>query len=552
MQSVRDGLHALRAARVTQRLTALLRRLDPAPRPTPLPTVFLGCFAAAVTVTIWLLATNKYLPGQDYSYHAHCSRVWTEAGRAGSAYAGYEPARPFEANVLMYSLAGVLSHVMSSFTAFRLVHAYYFLGVPIACFYALRALDRSPWGSLLAFPLCYTEAFAAGYANMAFAAPTFIVALVEYRRFSQDLRWRRGVLVAVLFAAVFLSHAHVYLWLGGLVVLYTLASLVQRIVRGPTPRVALRDALVLASGAVAVAVPGLLLFARWYARGYGSGRTVGAQGNDTAFQSSMAWIPLPQKFMAGALQAFSSTTNKYEVLYLLMLGLLVFLSMALARAARDRSVPLPELAILVTVVSYFLLPDDVAGQMVAVRQWYFVFWLLPLVVVPVPLRLGSMRSLAVIGSIVLWTVGRMSVVTGHLQRFTKEEMVGFDQVVEAAPRVPGLTLAYAAVNARSKYWLTSSMYHSYGFLASQRSYDGPLEYSDARSIVPIRYTKGPPHPVKHIYGNANWPMDPVVWQYDLVLVFRWSPTPSQEQAARAHGMLVAAGGDWQLWQARRP
>jgi hypothetical protein len=543
---------ATRVERLAERLSGLIRRIDPAPRPTKLSTPFLVCFASAVVITSWLLATNRYLPGQDYSYHAHCSRVWLDAGRAGSPYAGYEPTHALEANTLMYSTAGLLSHLGSSYGAFRFVQAYYFLGLPLACLYALRALDRSPWGSLLAFPLCYTEVFAAGYANMAFASPTFILALVEYRRFTQEISWRRGVIVAVLFAAVFLSHAHVYLWLGGLVVLYTVAIFVERVFIASTPRVTLRSLLVFVGGAAATAVPSLMLFARWYGRGYGRGNSVGASGNDMAFQKTMEWTPLPQKFMAGALQAFSSTTNKLEVVHILSLGLLVMFSMALARSARDRSAPLPELAILVTVVSFFLLPDAIALQMVAVRQWYFVFWLLPLVVVPVPLRFGPVKSVAVIAALLGWTASRMSVLTGHLQHFKNEEMAGFEQVVRAAPRVPGLTVAYAAVNARSKYWLTSPMYHSYGFLSAERGYDGPLEYSDARSVVPVRYAKGPPRPVKHLYGSTQWLLDPVIWQYDLILVYRWSPTPSQQQAARERGTLVATAGDWQLWQTRKP
>ena len=547
--SPRESGVSIRLERFADRFIELLRRLDPAPRPTPISLPFAFCFAFACLFTIWLLATNKYLPGQDVSYHAHCSRVWIDAGRAGSAYAQYEPAHPLEANTLLYTVSGVLSHLGSPFAAFRFVLAYYFLGLPVACLYALRALGRSPWGSLLAFPLCYTEVFAAGYANMAFAAPTFIFALVAYLRFTREPSLKRGVAVAVLFVATFLSHAHVYLWLGGLVTLYSLAILPQRIVSfasGTSARV--RDLLALVFGAVAASAPSLVLFARWYARGYGAGNSIGGTGNNRPFASTMEWTPLAQKFQAGALQAFDATTSPDEPLYIVGLGLLVMFAMAMARAAKDRSAPLPELAIIVSVISFFVLPDGVALQMVAVRQWYFVYWLLPLVVVPIPLRFGPVRSLAVIAALSAWAVWRMSLVTEHLRRFTKEEMAGFDQIVAAAPREPGLMVAYAAVNARSSYWLTSPMYHSYGFLDAQRSYDGPIEYSDRRSVAPIRYKERPPLPLKHLYGNPNWPLDPGIWQYDLVLVYRWAPSAAQEKAAREHGTLVAAAGHWQLWR----
>lgn len=539
---------------VGARAEAWLKRLDPAPRPTPLSTPFLLCFLFVAALTMWLVGSNKYLPGQDISYHAHCSRVWLDGGRPGSPYALYEPSHPLEANTLMYTVTAVFGHLAGSFNAFRLVQCYYLVGLPIACLYALRALGRSPWGSLLAFPLCYTEMFAAGYANMAFAAPSFILALVAYRRFTQAPSVRRGVVASVLFVVVFLSHAHVYLWLGGLLVLYSLAAFPKRLLDAASMdrRGALRSVLAFVVGGGAVAAPSLALFARWYARGYGSGNSVGAGGNDVSFTSSMVWLPLSQKFTGGVLQAFSATTNVYEVPHLIALGALVVLAMALARAAHDRSPPLPELAVLVTVASYYVLPDTVALQMVAVRQWYFVFWMLPLVVVPVSLKVGPLRSLVVVSALLAWTGARMAVITSHLRRFTAEEMVGFDRVVAAAPKTPGLLLAYAAVNPRSKYWLTSSMFHSYGFLSAQRSYDGPLEYSDARSVAAVRYTNGPPKPIKHLYGNAQWALDPAIWEYDLVLVYRWAPAPAQRQLAESRGALVAASGDWQLWRSLKP
>ena len=537
------------------RVSTWLKRLDPAPNPAPaLPLPFLVCFTAAVAGTIWLLATNRYLPGQDISYHAHCARAWLEAGRAGSAYAGYEPANPLEANTLMYSAAALLSRFSDAFAAYRFVQAYYFIGLPCACLYALRALGRSPWGSLLAFPLCYTEIFAAGYANMAFAAPTFILALVAYWRYAQQPTARRGIPVAVLFALVFLSHAHVYLWLGALLIAYSLAVLVKGAyevvsVGGRSSASRLGR---FAGGAALAAAPSLLLFARWYARGYGQGHSVGSEGNGVSFATAMEWFPLSQMFTNGALQAFDATTSAHELHHVIALVILAAFALAIGRAGRDRSPPLPELTVIVTITSFYFLPAAIAGQGIAVRQWYFVFWLTPLIVTPIPLRFGAVRSIAVVGGILMWTAARMALVTDHLRRFTSEEMAGFDQIVASAPRTPGLLVAYAAVNARSKYWLTSPMYHSYGFLSAQRSYDGPLEYSDAHSIAAVRYTSGPPRPIKHLYGNPNWPLDPVIWQYDLVLVYRWTPTPAQERVARERGTRLASAGEWQLWRSNKP
>lgn len=536
---------------LVDRFANFLTRVDPAPRPEPISQAFAACFIGCCLLTVWLLVTNKYYPGQDISYHAHCSRVWLEAGKVGTAFERYEPSHPLEANTLMYSVAGILGHVGSSFSAYRFVQSYYFLGLPLACLYAARALGRSPWGSLLAFPLSYTEVMGAGYANMCFAAPTFILALIEYRRFTQKPSLRRGVVVALLFAATFLSHAHVYLWLGALVLLYSLCVLAQRTWQAASGGGSdFRSVAVLTLGALATAVPSLVLFARWYVRGYGAGNSIGGQGNGRSFDTQMDWAPIAQKFQAGWLQAFHSTLSIWEVHFLIALVLLVLFALGMARAGRDRSVPLPELAVIASIVSYYLLPDSIAGQMVAVRQWYFVYWLLPLVIVPIPLSRGAWQSVVVTTAILVWTSLRMGLLVQYMQRFTNEEMAGFDKIVAAAPRQPGLNVAYAAVNARSRYWITSPMYHSYGFLDAQRSYDGPVEYSDSRSVAPVRYKAGPPFPVKHLYNNPNWPLDPGIWQYDLVLVYRWVPTPAQEKAARDHADLVASAGEWQLWRTR--
>ncbi len=531
----------------------LLRRLDPAPRPLPVSRVFLACFTLAVLATVWLLWANKYLPGQDIPYHAYCSRVWQDGGVPGSPYALYEPRHPLEANTLLFSVTALLGVFGNVFTAYRIVCGYYLIGLPLACLYALRAFGRSPWGSLVAFPLCYTEVFAAGYANMSFAAPTFVVALVEYRRFVLAPTWRRGVVVALLFVAVFLSHAQVYLWLGALVLLYSLVVLVIRTLRvasgGPGGDV--RGLVVTVGGALAVAAPSIVVFARWYARGYGAGSSVGGAGNHVSFTKAMSYLPFAQKFMAGSVQAFDATPDPYETAWLLgVLAVLVF-SLALGRAERDRTAPLPEIAVMLSALSYFVLPDEVAGQLVGVRHLYFAFWLLPIAIVPVSFRVSKVRSVAVIAALLFWTVGRMTMLGDHLRKFTREEMAGFDKIVAAAPRTPGLRVAYAAMNARSPNWLTSPTYHAYAFLDAQRSYDGPLEFSDRNSIAAVRYTDGPPLPVKHLYGNENWPADPQIWQYDLVLVNRWAPTGAQRATAEQHGSLVASAGNWQLWQTRR-
>mgnify|MGYP006951238914 CR=1 FL=1 len=127
-----------------------------------------------------------------------------------------------------------------------------------------------------------------------------------------------------------------------------------------------------------------------------------------------------------------------------------------------------------------------------------------------------------------------------------------DELTVSYPDGPVLRVAYAAINARSPLWNASPTYHSYAFLDAQRSYDGPLEFSNRSSVAAVRYKDGPPLPVKHIYNNANWASDGDVWKYDLVLVKGWTPTTAQRAEAEKHGHLVVAAGNWQLWQRSTP
>jgi hypothetical protein len=511
----------------------LFRRLDPAPSPSAPGhgVTFVFCFSILALFTMWLLIVHRYLPGTDTPYHAYGARVWIDAGKAGTPYAGYEPRHVFEANTLLYDVVGILSIVFSPFTAYRIASAYYFIGFPLACVYALRAFGRSPWGSLLAFPLCYNEAFSSGYMSFNFAAPTFVLAIVEYWRFTARPTWRRGLVVALLFLFVFLSHAHVYLWLGVIVVMMLLGKILSW------------RAIV---GSAVVGLPSLLVFRSWYARGYGQGHAVNA-GPNVSLTDSMTSLPIVQKFTGGILQTFSASLHPWETHVVLALGVLVIFAMGLQRAQNDRTSTIPELAVIVTAISYYVLPDSLAGQMVAPRQWYMVAWLVPLVVTPVTFKIAPGRALAVIAGILAWTGTRMWMVNGQLTKFTQEEMYGLDDLARTAPKEPGLKIAYAGVDPNCASWKTSHG-HTYAFVAAERSYEGPLEPSDSTSVAAVRYQVGPPLPIKHIYFDAGWYADPDIWRYDLILVRRWKPTHEQKAAAESKGTLVAAGGDWELWR----
>lgn len=533
----------IRQARLVVR--DFFRFIDPVMEPGAprTPLAFVVCFASLSILTAWMLIRGKYLPGTDMPYHALCSRVWMQAGVPGTPYAAYEPRHILEANTLLYSAVSVLANVFQPFTAYRIANAWYFFGVPIACLYALRAFNRPLWGSLLGFPLCYNESFSSGYVNFNFAAPWFIFAIVEYVRFTKRPTLLRGVVTGVLFLFVFLSHAQVYLWLGAIIAVLTIGALVRCFIETHGFVRGLKKAAWLAFLCIAVSALSLSAFYPWYQRGYGQGHAVGGEFN----QSSISWIPLVTKLTGMIAQTFASSLHPYEYHLILGLGIVIAFSWSFGRAARDRTSMIPELVLILTAVSCYVVPDYVATQYVAPRQWYVTGWLLPLTIAPVAYRVSPGRSLTVIGCILLWVGMRMTMIADYMAKTNDEEMKGLDHVAKTAPKELGLLITYAAPDPNSKYFKTSYG-HTYAFLAAENGWDSPLDATNQNDVRPVRYHEGAPLPIARSFSNPNWYMDPTIWRYDLVLVRRWTSTKDQRKAAQSYGTLVTASDDWELWR----
>ena len=68
--------------------------------------------------------------------------------------------------------------------------------------------------------------FVGGFANLLFAAPFMVVTMPVFYRTLVAPTWKRIAASAALFVAVFLSHAHAFLWLGVLSFTLTVAFFV--------------------------------------------------------------------------------------------------------------------------------------------------------------------------------------------------------------------------------------------------------------------------------------------------------------------------------------
>lgn len=538
---------------VRTRLSRALASLDPArePEAEPIGLPFVVAFVAASIGSMFILFHYDYEPGRDVGYHAFCTRIVSEWSSVESPFhARYEPLHPTEANTLMYAIAGTLGRVIDSFTAFRLVRVFYFLGLPLAVLYALRRLGRSPWGALLAFPMSYMQAYIAGFANFSFAAPTFVLALLSCWLLLEQPSRKRAAAASIACALVFLSHVHAYLWLGCLVGLITIYRVAVDL-SSSSPRIAERAARSGRTLAVAVgcASPSLLLFGLWYARTYGSGHAVHSEGLVTARDAFGAnWLPIARKIAEGHLRGTNVTQHSHEPWWLISTGTLVLIALVLSRLERPHGAPFFELCGILTLLSYYALPDDVSGQQVALRAWDMGAWMVPFMVTPV--RAGACRAARwlIIAGIVGLTFGRLRDIQAAVRRFNDDEVAGFDAMVAASPR-EDLVVAWAVFGLDSPNVVWLPFYEWHQMFGARTGLEAPLYTTRADSNSPVRYRIGPPAAPTLMLDEPDWGDHPQLWEnFDLVLVKGWRPDASQLEHVRSRATLLASSGEWQLWR----
>lgn len=527
-------------------LRGWIGRIDPAVNADePITRPFLAVFGFFLLNALYVAVRYRYSPGQDTPYHALCIAIMSDRGHAGSLYTSlYEPLHPYEPNTIIYSIGLVLAKITGPVGALRVIMLYRALGLPLASLWALRRLGRSPWSSLLAFPLGYMQGWVGGFESFLFAAPTFILALSEFLYcLERPSRIRIGITM-VLFAIVFLSHAQVWMWLGALSIGLTLAYVVKS---GPSLRERGERVLV----ALGIALPSLLLFGFWYLATYAQGRVHGAATAKATIGTLFGaeWRGLGVKIHYGILEAFIVTKDPRE--YWDFIGWMLLLTFALVVGRLDgRKRRLTyEMCAIATAVSYFLLPDSVSEQYVAVRQFDMFAWLAPALIAPVRLQASRFWRIAVIGGIILFSWSRVSLVDRHIAAFNRE-MDGLEEVAAKTPLRSG-AVAYMTTTMASPDFQWNPFYHAASWLGADRLLEVPVYDTTGESNRPVRYREKVGRPIIRMVAAPDWPSHDEIWNnYDLVLVRGWVSTPEQLTIANQHGRLVASSKEWQLWRRR--
>jgi hypothetical protein len=549
-------LHRILA--LASRAREIAHRLDPNddPQTEAIELHALTVFLLALSVSTWMFLRWKYQPMVDAGHHLALSAVVADYGRPGSLYTAlYEPPDPLVANSLLYEVAGHLGRLVGVTNAFRLCMTFYVVGMPLATLYALRVFGRSAWPAVLAVPLVYNATFIAGFANMLFAAPFMMATVPTYSRMlAKPTRLRIGV-TALLFCALFLSHAHLFLWTGALCFAMTLVALVslprggvgEKGVRGQA-----RRAGALLGVALASVVPSLLVFGRWFERTFGAGRgsggvtvkTMGLREHFGAyfFTRVEAFTNLPN-----CLRLYASGVE-LDLLHVLCLAALAGAAVSLARMQRFERPPVLELCCIATFLSYFFLPERIAGHdVIAGRQPGLALWFVPALVSPVSAQTSKLARVVVIAGICTLTYAMLQVWHNKLWAFEEVEVAGLDEVMKAAP--PRLRLHYAKLSNMSAFFFLPQFRHVDKFYMS----DAFGQVADNPALLTtgaIHYRAGVDF--HRVTATSGFEHNPEIWtNFDLVLVRGWRPSPSNEAEAEERGERIAKSHEWELWRSRQ-
>lgn len=531
-----------------------LRRLDPNDDPTAEPLSLIAVLVVLVLsgVSTYFFLRWKIQPMQDLGHHVAMTAVVTDYSRAGSIYpAIYKPFDLLNTNSLLYLVAGYTGKIIGPSWAFRLWASSYLATVPLANLYALRVFGRSAWGAVMAIPLAYNMSFVFGFTNFLFAAPFAVLAIPLFYRMMVVPSWKRIIPVAVVMTLLFLAHVHVFLWTGVMLFTMTIVAFIvairRQLVGPPGPQPAR-----LALFAMLSVLPAMALFARWMWR---SGQPTPADELSLIGRQTVDWatfrasIPGPGQLLGNVYGTMSIVKGDEHASFLVFALCLVMVCVAIARYHTWKRPPVLELACVMTFVSYFFLPENAGGQaVIGSRQIGLAMWFAGAFYVPVPARVSLIGRWFVIGASIALTVFHLSYWKKLLWRFEKEEAVGLEEVLAAAP--PRKKLHYVNNLPQSDIFPLNTFWHVEKWYMIDKL--GQCNENPAWGAMnSVRYRKSYDfhRPTNH---SSTWVNDSEIWDnFDIILTHRFTPTAAELATANERGELIKSRGTWQLWRSKK-
>jgi hypothetical protein len=502
---------------------------------------FWVAFIVLLAMTAVISLRSPIKPGQDFHYHVFVAAV--------NAFPSDEPVSmlyrtisPLDANSLIYYVAWPFEKLTDPLHAFAIVTLLlYYAGFPASCAYALLRAGRSPWGSLLAFPIVYgISSHTGGYYPFMCAIAFVPLALAEYSRLL-DTDGTRNQLIrcAIIMALTFLCHAHVFAWLAFVLGVHTVMVMVWR------ARIVAPAGLGL--GTIA---PALALMAGWYWKI--------TKGSATATHD-LPVAQLPEPNLHDKLLRFVDSTvvtfDLNEVSYGVALAVLVF-ALLLVRRVRERGRREPphlfETFLMLTIVSCVLLPFWYDYQTVALRQFDLALATGCLVLFPKAPKLLSAGGAAVF-ALFAFCFMRLALLGRQMTILDTADFKGF---TSAASQCRGLVpngklgrLAHAVNVTQSTAFRSVAMQQAHASFGAMCRLEVPLYDTSERghNTTPLRYKDKIDAPVT-IIGTVSWYANANLWRdYDYVLVRGWHPSPQERALAREKANMLIEEGEYQLW-----
>jgi hypothetical protein len=208
-------------ATLRSRLTALATRWRALSWEERAFVVVYAALCVVVLVPIW---RSRFLPLLDEPNHLSTLYVWRHihdpASRVGEFYKVAVEPLPY---LLHYGIAYLAGWVVGVEAGNKVAISLYVLGLPVAGLLWCLRTRRSPWLSVLTFPLAYSYAFANGFHAYNMGAVALLFGIVAVDAYLERPTIGRGVAATLLGVACYLGHWLPFLTFGLAVLLLWIA-----------------------------------------------------------------------------------------------------------------------------------------------------------------------------------------------------------------------------------------------------------------------------------------------------------------------------------------
>lgn len=542
------------------------RALVDAVRQQPVFSALFFALAALTTVAHW---KSPIGPGQDYHYHLMVASMNARPSSDPVA-ALYHPLSWLDANTLIYRVAWPFEKLTNPARAFSLaVLLTFYLGFPAAVAYALKRTGRAPWAALFAFTTVYCKAWSSnGFVPFYSASAFMVLALAEWSVLfdRSDDKPRTAMIRGAIFATLlFLAHGHVYAWTTVLLGLFTLVAIARDLAtaRADGAKSAAKRALDTAWRSLVAIGPSLILFGLWALR---TQRGSAAAHSNTALTTVR---PAVEQKLLTLWVFFVHSRGEHEFHYFAAFAVVALAMLMLGRRTLARA-PWFEAFSLLSIASYFVLPETVNAQTIAPRHVDMALWTLPLALwpsdastdvlapdqpAPSPWRRPA-REYILAAIVFAFAWGRVRNITDALQRAYSTEtgpLLALAEPCRRARRAPFSVLGYVPMTRESAVLHSPHMHQAHETLAALCDVETPVYDTTIfpHNLLPLRYRAPMPAPVFILERDPSWYTNTLLWQkFDLVLTSSWTPTPADEAALAQVAELVATSGPYRLYRRR--